>query len=260
MKNIEWERVGQPAQYHVEARSYIGGREEQQDFAYVHLTQESAFAVLCDGMGGATDGAVASATAVAVMRECYHAALARCDQPDIPKLLLESMRLADQQVLCTMEHGTGGTTMVAVCLMDGYLHWLSVGDSRLYISRPPEFIQATRDHNYSLRLDEMLERKDISEQLYRQERSKGDALISYIGMGGVSLFDLTRQGMPLRAKDRILLSTDGLFRIVTKDALQKHITADLPLVEKADRLMALVTEYKDQAILDNTTFIMIEVQ
>ena len=260
MNNMELEFAGQPANYLVEARSYIGGRSHQQDFAYVHGAERSLFAVLCDGMGGTLDGGFASATAISAMKECYQNVCAQLSEADAPRFLMQSMNAADERVFHAVKRGAGGTTMVAVYLADDCLYWLSVGDSRLYISRSQEFVQATRDHNYFLRLGEMLERNEISPRVYRQESAKGEALISYIGMGGITLFDLTQTGMAVQPKDRFLLSTDGLFRVVTPEAMQAILDADLPLPEKADQLMGLITGYENQAVLDNTTFIIIEAQ
>lgn len=246
--------------YRLQARSYIGGRCEQQDHAYAFLSDHAAFAVLCDGMGGTTDGKLASSSAISVMKSSFHDFYRQGNKSEIPRFLYHSMNTADEQVFSSLKGSPGGTTMVAAYLSNGYLYWLSVGDSRLYILRSHEFLQATRDHNYYMRLREMLENDTIAPQVYNQESTKGEALISYIGIGGVSLFDLTQQGMEVYPKDLILLSTDGLYRIVPEPILKEIITSELSLSEKADRLAHMVENCDHPELLDNTTFIIIEAQ
>ena len=55
--------------------SGIGARESQQDAAYVYVGDEIAFGVVCDGMGGARGGELASTTAVHFIRERFLSSL-----------------------------------------------------------------------------------------------------------------------------------------------------------------------------------------
>ncbi len=257
MDNITFDLDVNSACLEVEARSDIGGRSEQQDQAYAHISQDRAFAVVCDGMGGAVSGELASRLAIDVMRHAYsseyHATI------DKALFLYNAMKLADEHVVNTSGQGASGTTMVAVIIHNRHLFWLSVGDSRIYISRSGQLLQVTRDHNYFLRINELLEKGIISEEVYLQESKRGDALISYIGKGNITLFDLTESGFDLQKDDCILLSTDGLFKTLPDPLISEILCSTLSIKEKADMLIEKATHYVQKDFQDNTTFILIHI-
>lgn len=259
MDNVIIESLAPQLRYRIEARSDIGGRSEQQDFAYVGMDEHGAFAVLCDGMGGTADGGSASRIAASVMCGEYADYCCRREQESVTSFLYHAMVTADDVVSRRLKHRPSGTTMVAACLNDYRLHWISAGDSRLYILRSGELVQATRDHNYFLRLREMLESGKISDEIFDRESRRGEALISYVGMGGITLFDLSQQELMTRPGDMLLLATDGLFRVLNHEDIRSTLLTDSDIMEKADRLMELVGLRAEKSVQDNTTFILLEV-
>lgn len=257
MDNIVFDLDADSAFLEVEARSDIGGRSEQQDQAYVHISQNHAFAVVCDGIGGAADGELASRLATDTMRRAYSGKYHATS--DKALFLYNAMKLADEQVLHAIGQETGGTTMVAAIIHDRYLFWLSVGDSRIYIFRSGQLLQVTRDHNYFLRIGELLEKGVISEEAYLQEAKRGDALISYIGKGNITLFDLTETGFELQKDDYILLTTDGLFKAIPDSLINEILCSTLNTKGKADMLIQRAMSYVQRDFQDNTTFILINI-
>lgn len=257
MNNVLIELAAENFLYAVQARSDIGGREEQQDRAYLHIDQGQIFAAVCDGMGGGLNGRLAAETAISSLRASYAGFLTN-GAADVPAFLWRAMHTADKAVSAALSGTGGGTTMAAAIISHYRMYWISAGNSRLYIMRSGELLQATRDHNYRLRLDEVLRREEITPELYAKELSRGDALISYLGMGGIGLFDLTQTAFELHPHDIILLTTDGLFRALSEDGLRQITISDLPISRKADHLLRQATGTADQNALDNTTFIMME--
>lgn len=258
MENIIWDRVSNNSNYVIEARSCIGGRSEQQDFAYLYCDEHNLLAVVCDGMGGTANGDIASRTTIFNIRQAYKEYLLNPnDTPD--SFLYHAMTAADREVSKKLDYKPGGTTIVAVLIQDGRLYWLSVGDSRLYILRSGEFVQVTRDHNYLLRLNELQKRGEISEVLYQKESVRGNALISYIGMGNISLFDLTQKAFQLHSGDKLLLTTDGLFSILTSASMKEIIDSQCNSTIRADTMITALSEQAEKEIQDNTTFITIDV-
>ena len=74
MKNVIFDdkrRGGGLDGFDVAFYSDIGRRSSQQDSAYLMAGEQAAFAVLCDGMGGARGGQLASASAVDILRAYY---------------------------------------------------------------------------------------------------------------------------------------------------------------------------------------------
>ena len=242
--------------YKVAMKSIIGTRAEQQDRAFQVSNNQGAFAIVCDGMGGSECGSAASLAVVEKFKELY----GKKDPLEaFPEFYLKSIDILDECVYHLRnkngKRAYAGTTIVAAVIEHDELFWLSVGDSRMYILRGDEFVQATRDHNYFFRLNKMLGEKEIDESQYQIESVKGDALISFVGMGGIEVMDISKEPFKLIPGDTILLTTDGLYKALKDEDIKKCLqttnveTATDVLVRKASEIA-----YRAQ---DNTTCIVI---
>ena len=123
----------------------------QDSYAAGELPGNVAWAVVCDGMGGAAGGNVASATAVKLISEkiatCYHAGMS---DGSIKNLLISAIESANMLVFDTAGQNEAlfgmGTTVVAVIINVDRVYVASVGDSRVYIVSESMF-QVTTDHS-----------------------------------------------------------------------------------------------------------------
>ena len=258
VNNIAIQQIICSSHYSIEARSDIGCREQQQDQAYLNINGDRIFAVVCDGMGGTMDGELASKTAVSIMGHAY-ADWCLDNGADTPTFLYHAMIAADRAVSTKMTRGIGGTTLVAAIISGSQMYWISVGDSRLYIVRSGEILQATRDHNYRLRLNEMLRRGELTPDLYEKEAMRGEALLSYLGKGNITLYDLTQSAFSLLQGDTILITTDGLTKVLSDKELCEAITSEVTASQKADALIYQVRSRGTAEPQDNTTFVVIDV-
>lgn len=256
--NITVEQFSVPCGYSVETRSDIGSREQQQDQAYLHIGKGRLFAVVCDGMGGTSNGGIASKMAVSIMQSAY-ADYCLEKSSDDSAFLYRAMADADKAVFSSMACEDGGTTLVSVIISKNQMHWISVGDSKLYIIRSGEILQATRDHNYRLWLDEMFQNGEIDSNKYEKELEQGDALISYIGKGNITLYDLTLSPFTLQHGDTVLLTTDGLTNAISDKEIWRIVSLEKSTVSKAEALLRSVQAKGIHHPQDNTTFIIIDV-
>lgn len=207
--------------YDVCCFSEIGMRESQQDFGYLAAADNEVLAVICDGMGGMYGGEIASRTAVEKFVECY----GQSDQANDCSWMETAVDIVDD-VVYSLEDEEGnrlgaGTTLVAVSIKEKMMSWVSVGDSRLYVFRAGELLQITNDHNYSMQLKQQLESGEIDQSRYYSESYEGDALISYIGMGGLMLKDIDDTPIVLMKGDTVLLCSDGVYRTLTNENLER---------------------------------------
>lgn len=117
------------------------------------LPGDGAWAVVCDGMGGANGGSVASALALERIEE-YLAKNFRegLSGGSMKSLLLNALRWANDGVyklsLERPELRGMGTTAVVMAAAEGVLHVVHVGDSRAYIRNKCGLTQITEDHSY----------------------------------------------------------------------------------------------------------------
>lgn len=236
----------------------IGDREDQQDsFAVVNasnperLRKEGLLAVVADGMGGLCNGKQASQSAVDRMLAC----LGQLDGAvRVPEWLYRVVFDASEQVYRQFA-GQSGTTLVAVHVKEGLLHWLSVGDSGIYLMRSGGVFQLNREHTY---LNRLYEHELFEERVIDKQHAEGDEdarrLTSFVGIDHLQEVDLNLRPLRLMRGDVILLCSDGISGILSPPELMEAMS--LPPDEGCALLETLVMEKRVQG-QDNYTGIMI---
>lgn len=211
--------------YEVATMSVIGDRKTQEDCFGYKTNEQSLLLCVCDGMGGYTGGSVASKTAVQAILQGFEEQKA----VDDPAMLLSELTASANEAVSLL-HRTiedtpnAGSTMVLIYITNNLLYWSAVGDSRLYIWRKREFIQTTKDQNYHTVLKEKRSAGEISEDEFVQGQTRGDALVNYLGIGTLSLVDYNKEPLKLKSKDRLLVCTDGLYRILSDEEISEIIS------------------------------------
>jgi protein phosphatase len=202
-----------------------GTRAEQQDaFAFSDTTNAEAvriagvLAVLADGMGGLEHGAEASTLAIQIFLERY---VHQVTPSTIPETLADATHAANAAVLRIADQagqtGSAGSTLVAAVVKDKSLHWISVGDSRLYRFSEGRLTQLSTDHVYAADLDRAAAEGSITDSAARQHPER-EALTSCLGMDTLDRID---QGSldGLREDDLFLLCSDGLYKTLDDGAI-----------------------------------------
>ncbi len=237
------------------AISLLGGRKTQQDVLdYRLLPGGTLAAALCDGMGGLNGGEQAARTAC----DGFFAACGTAE-PQTAEEFRQIARQLDRRVAALRgAHGRpleGGSTLVAALLGQGGLAWLAVGDSRIGLWRSGTLRWLNRLHNYRLELEEALRAGELSRDEYENELPRGQALVSYLGCGGLKYVD-ARTGLDWRPGDRLLLCSDGFADLLPSPALDALLggetdlaAAVLPRLEEkgksADNASAIVIRCLD---------------
>lgn len=248
--------AGSCSSVEVGTSSVIGSRKSQQDSVFGYEADGWAIGIVCDGMGGLCGGEVASRVALKSLADAW---FTQRDVSDIPEFLrLEAIRADEKVYLQEAPDGRrleAGTTIVAAIVRQGELYWLSVGDSKLYFIRGQEILSLNVEHNYRLELNTMLRQGRMTAQEYAAEEYRAEALTSYLGIGELSLMDISQQAYPLRDGDMILLASDGLYRSLSEEEIlatvRKH---EKQMQQAADALTAAVAGRKKQ---DNTSVVLL---
>ena len=148
-----------------------------------------------------------------------------------------------------------GTTVVSVLLEGNHLYYMSVGDSKIYLIRDGQIAALTREHNYKLLLEESLKEDTITYEEYEQELEKGEALISYLGMNGIKVMDVSEKPVELQEKDVVLLCSDGLYKALSEEQMANIIEAcEEQFTETAGIMVQTILEFVPDA-LDNTSIL-----
>lgn len=238
--------------------SVLGTRKNQQDSVFSEFKNQAGIAIVCDGMGGLQGGELASQIAAETLATDYF------DQKEIenvPEFFRQEAIKTDQAVadLCD-ENGElleAGTTLVSVIIQNGELFWLSVGDSKIYIIRKNEIMCVNRLHNYRMTMDEMLENNQITIDEYKEKEKQAEALISFIGMRNVSLMDINPRGFRLQDNDIILLSSDGLYRLLDDETIKEIIKRNMFDMDKAAKSLIDEAEKRVVHSQDNTSVVVV---
>lgn len=165
-------------------------------------------AVLADGMGGHTAGALASQ----MVCENFIAAFAGLNGSRSERLL-EALRSANDAIAAKVTANpvlSGmGSTVVAAVLSDEGVEWVSVGDSPLLLFRGGEIALLNEDHSLAPELDRLAAQGRIT-----AEQAKADPrrhmLRSAVTGEELDLVDVSRKPLVLEAGDYVILASDGL--------------------------------------------------
>lgn len=238
----------------------IGKRENQQDsFAYSDVAnqeiveEKGMLLLVADGMGGMTNGAEVSATvAIESLRYFDTHELTQ----DIPEYLENMVQYINDQVnefLGRDGIGRSGSTLVAMHIKDHEVHWISIGDSCIYLYQNKELVRLNILHNYGTQLNEKLLNGEMTLEEVMAEPNK-HALTSYIGAGHIALIDQNFEPLILNPGDRIMLMSDGI-ETVSEEELCGILRYD---VEEAALKLRYLIEQKNKKNQDNFTAIIIE--
>ncbi len=188
-------------------------RTENQDSVWgAMLSPNVCAAVLCDGMGGESEGGLASTIAVDVVSKRIEQNFnEKMSRNSVRNLLITSVVAANSFVWDTARtkvRQVMGTTCVAAIVFGGTAYIVNVGDSRayhLFTQGDDECIrQITKDHTH---VQDLLDRGEITEEMVKThaERHK---ITRAIGADDTVTPDYFE--MPLEPGDKLLLCSDGL--------------------------------------------------
>lgn len=185
-------------------------REMNQDFIKFHkFDEETALLIVCDGMGGARAGNVASEVAA---NSIYDFLIKKYDNSltdhAIKTIMTSAVNCANLDVFDLAQNNAEyygmGTTVVAVLIKDGYAYTIHAGDSRAYIIYPEGMKKITTDHSI---VQQLIESQMITEE-EAKHHPKRNVITRALGVEECleSDFSITR----LESDYTILICSDGL--------------------------------------------------
>lgn len=238
-------------------KSDVGKRRvnNQDCFSILQLDAGAYLCTVCDGMGGANGGNIASEIACKVFTEHVSVGFSsECeDDSALLKAAVAKANTAVYEAAISDPALKGmGTTLVSVLIRDnGKATVINVGDSRLYSISSGQIRQITRDHSYVQYLVDMGQ-ITVSEA---KNASIRNIIIRSIGNEpetNPDVFSLEHE-----TDGYLLLCTDGLTNCVTNDVIAETISATTQdeLEKCASNLIDLANEGGGG---DNITVILVK--
>ncbi|MEL4105924.1 Stp1/IreP family PP2C-type Ser/Thr phosphatase [Oscillospiraceae bacterium WX1] len=215
-------------------------RKINQDVCSVAYDAPSGIALLvvCDGMGGAKAGNIASDIAANAFMEAVKERLVEnANIIDIMQMMNEASRMANTRVY---ERSVGdsdcagmGTTLVAAAVSPGGTVVLNIGDSRAYHVTKSGITQVTKDHSV---VEDMIDRGDLTRQ---EASSHPNRNLITRALGTAPETEPDFFFINLSDGEHLLLCSDGLSNVVSEQALLEEITARQPVEQTCRRLIDL---------------------
>lgn len=213
----------------------------------------SVWAVVCDGMGGAKGGNVASRLGVDYFSAALKAGYRNNMSENSVKNLLESavnaanIRVFDKA--CEDKELSGmGTTIVAVLIIGATAYFIHAGDSRAYVYSKSNLEQLTRDHSI---VQSMVEGGKLSIEEARFHPRK-NVITRALGVDESVAPEFNV--CDLDADDCILLCTDGLSNYVSNERIAELLDGR----NEVDCAKAMIDEANKNGGNDNITAVVIE--
>ncbi len=207
----------------------------------VRLEKESAFVLVCDGMGGANAGNVASRFAAdSFLADAAGALDSAPDEIMRHKTMLHALEKANDTVFGLAgrqpEFRGMGTTLVGAFVQGREASILNVGDSRAYLFDGETLRQVSEDHSY---VEEMRRLGRISAEDARTHPQK-NLITRAVGVDATVDGDLFE--VELRDTDILLLCSDGLTGMVEDEKIAEVLAKAGTLEDKGRELLTLALE------------------
>lgn len=220
----------------------IGGRDYQQDsLGHTRILNGSGvLAIVADGMGGLSNGEQVSQQIV-MDGLGYGAAMTGLSEGNPLLGMVRQINTGVNRMLGPERIYKCGSTLISVLIAQDQFHWVSVGDSRIYLYREGFVNQLNTDHDlFQQWMPEILAGTRSYAEAARNP--DGRKLTSFIGMGELKYVDYSRQPIDLRQGDRLVLVTDGVYGTVPPEQLADILKAN---PEVSDAAKALERRIRD---------------
>lgn len=228
-------------------------RKQNQDRYYIaQYGSQLVASVVCDGMGGARAGHIASQIAVEVFSE--HMKALEKEMQTTPTLLLRecgeraNTEIFNQAKRCEDYYGMG-TTMVSVILHGTVAHIMNIGDSRAYHISDEGIARVTRDHSL---VEALVANGKITPEEACNHPQK-NLITRALGSGPTVEPDLYEK--ELKAGEFLLLCSDGLSNMVNDQEILYEIVHGGSVESCCRRLLDITLS---RGATDNVTIVLIQ--
>jgi serine/threonine protein phosphatase PrpC len=237
--------------YTAAAVSDRGRKRTSNEDAFGFSVEHGVFLV-CDGMGGAAAGEIASALAV---DEMLRLLTSRAEAVPLVQAALEAVLVANEAILSQSQHNQNlrgmGTTAVGLLVEERHVMALNIGDSRCYLMRNGKLLQLTEDHSF---VDEQVRLGHMTRE--QAQRSNFRSMITR-ALGTQSQVQPDLFELEAEPGDLFLLCSDGLTRELSDSVIESLLGVDLSL---EDLCASLVSAANKAGGHDNITCVLVRAE
>ena len=237
-----------------------GARGLTENERFHTVGRRGTLMAVCDGMGGAAAGEVASQLAVDIIFEKMTDGDGLRSHDDLARRLVKAVETAGERIFHEAKADRSrrgmGTTATVAALLDDHLFFGQVGDSRAYILRGRRFVQVTRDQSL---VNQLIEAGQLTEE-EAETFEHNNIILQALGTADTVQVDLTY--VSLRRGDIWLVCSDGLSGMIRSEDMREvlltyadPLEACKVLTEKAnqsgghDNITCIVARFDGEGLL-----------
>lgn len=227
-------------------------RMENQDSFAVKKSDIYHLMIICDGMGGANGGSIASSLAVKSFCEYIDEnAKDGMNQEQMGQLVKAASDCANQYVFDAATKDIKlfgmGTTLVCMLEIGGNIVCGNIGDSRAYLATEDGMVQITRDHSL---VAEMVLRGELSETAAMHHPNK-NVITRALGVDNSVECDIFK--IDAKCGEFVLLCSDGLTNEVREPEIYYEVYQSQMPINACDTLVSIANSRGGR---DNTTVLL----
>ena len=228
-------------------------RQNQDAYQIEELDRNTWLLVVCDGMGGAKSGNIASSLATEVfVEEVRRSWKPNMDRETMDQIMLDAVKLANftvyDQAQQFPEFEGMGTTLVALLIQGRKATIANVGDSRCYGLSRRGIHQITRDHSL---VQMMVDRGDLSPEMAKTYTGK-NFITRAVGTESTVECDIFHQDVS--RGDYFLLCSDGLSNMMDDQEILFEVVHGVNKQHCCKRILAIA---KNRGAPDNVTSVLV---
>ena len=228
-------------------------KQNQDSYRMEQLDRGNLLCIVCDGMGGAKSGNIASSLAVDVfveeVRRCWKPVM---EQDKVDQMLRSAVKLANFTVYdqsAQFEEFDGmGTTLVAAVVRKNKATVVNVGDSRAYGINRTGIQQISKDHSL---VQMMVDRGDLTPETAKSYPGK-NFITRAIGTEPMVLCDIFHWSVS--RGDYLLLCSDGLSNLMDDQEILFEVAHGVNKHQCCKRLLDIA---KSRGAPDNVTSVLV---
>ncbi len=224
-------------------------RKQNQDYYDTMCHKDGILGIVCDGMGGAKSGNIASQMACEIFMDEVRNADWTEPVRSLNCALSTSNEVVLHRALTDPDCAGMGTTLVAAWAQrDGHCFIINVGDSRAYLIRPSGITQVTRDHSL---VSELVAIGEISPEDAKKHPQK-NIITRALGTDRSANGDIFE--IDANPEDYLLLCSDGLSNVVKDQEMLYEVIYGGPSDTCCNRLLEIAL---NRGAPDNVTAVLI---
>ncbi len=231
----------------------VARAQNQDAYQIEYLDKNTLLCVVCDGMGGAKSGNVASTLAADVFtQEVKRSWKSDMDPEALDQMLDGAVKLANftvyDQAQQFEDFNGMGTTLVALIIRGKKATVVNVGDSRAYLVDSNGISQITTDHSV---VQMMIARRELSPEKAKNYPGK-NLITRAIGTEAQVVCDIFHKTVERNAC--FLLCTDGLSNLMDDQEILFEVAHGGDKAQCCERLLDIA---KRRGAPDNVTSVLV---